>query len=44
MNAPEKPPKKPKLDARPTGEAPDAKAIVDRVLKRYPRTMARLAE
>ena len=44
MNAPEKPPKKPKLVARPTGETPDAKVIVERVLKRYPKTMARLAE
>jgi hypothetical protein len=44
MNAPDKPPKKPKLEARPTGEAPDAKEMVDYVMKRFPKTMARLAE
>jgi len=44
MNAPEKPPRKPKLDARPTGEQLDASEIVERVMKRYPKTMARLAE
>ena len=43
MNAPQKPPK-PKLPPRPTGEKPDAKEIVERVLKSYPKTMARLAE
>jgi hypothetical protein len=43
MNAPQKPPK-PKLSARPTGEKPDARAAVERILKRYPKTMARLAE
>ena len=44
MNAPEKPPKKRKLVARPTGEQPDAAKMVDYVMKRFPKTMARLAE
>lgn len=45
MNAPDKPPpKKPKLEARPTGEKPDGKAMADYALKRFPKTMARLAE
>lgn len=45
MNAPAKPetPKK-DLPARPTGEKPDAEAMADYVLKRFPKTMARLAE
>lgn len=44
MNAPEKPSKRPKLDVRPTGETLDATQIVERVMKHYPKTMARLAE
>lgn len=43
MNAPEKPPK-PKLPPRPTGEKPDAREMADYVMKRFPKTMARLAE
>jgi hypothetical protein len=42
MNAPEKPPKK--LVASPTGRLPDGDEIHDRVMKRYPIVMARLAE
>ena len=44
MNAPEKPPKKPKLEARPTGKQPDGDEMYERVMKRYPKVMARLAE
>jgi hypothetical protein len=44
MNAPEKPPKKPKLVARPTGAKPDGDEMYERVMKRYPKVMARLAE
>ncbi len=43
MDAPRKK-KHPPLDARPTGEKLDAREIVERVMKRYPKTMARLAE
>jgi hypothetical protein len=43
MNAPSKPPR-PNLPPRPTGEKPDARAAVERIMKRYPKTMARLAE
>ena len=45
MNAPAKP-EKPKKDLppRPTGETPDPKALAEHVLKRFPKTMARLAE
>lgn len=45
MNAPDKPPpKKPKLEARPNGKQPDGDEMYERVMKRYPKTMARLAE
>ena len=45
MDAPRKQkPKHPPLDARPTGEKLDPKEVVERVMKRYPKTMARLAE
>lgn len=45
MNAPAKPEKPKKaLPPRPTGEKPDAEAMADYVLKRFPRIMARLAE
>lgn len=45
MDAPRKQkPKHPPLEPRPTGEKLDAKEIVERVMKRYPNTMARLAE
>lgn len=45
MNAPMKPTGKDvKHPAKPTGEAFDARALVERTMKRYPKTMARLAE
>lgn len=45
MNAPHKPETKPvKHPARATGEKLDARKAVDRTMKRYPKTMARLAE
>ena len=44
MNAPVKPEKSVKHPARPTGEAFDARALVERTMKRFPKTMARLAE
>jgi hypothetical protein len=45
MDAPRKQkPKHPPLEARPTGEKPEAKAMAEYVGKRFPKTMARLAE
>jgi hypothetical protein len=45
MDAPRKQKSKhPPLEPRPTGEKLDAKQVVERVMKRYPKTMARLAE
>jgi hypothetical protein len=45
MNAPTRPEPKPvKHPAKPTGETLDARAAVERTMKRYPKTMARLAE
>jgi hypothetical protein len=43
MNAPDKPPS-PKLPPRPTGKKPDGDEMYERVMKRFPKTMARLAE
>jgi hypothetical protein len=40
---PQKPPKK-QLLARPTGKIPSAEEMHERVMKRYPKVMARLAE
>jgi hypothetical protein len=45
MNAPSQPKGKPaKLPPRPTGKTADAREMHDRVMKRFPKTMARLAE
>lgn len=32
------------VPVRPTGKKPSAREMVERTLKRYPKTMARLAE
>lgn len=42
MNAPEKKPVK--HPPKPTDEPVDPRALVERTMKRYPKTMARLAE
>ncbi|HYI41720.1 MAG TPA: hypothetical protein VE053_15535 [Allosphingosinicella sp.] len=39
-----KTPKHPPLEPRPTGRQPDGDEMYERVMKRYPKTMARLAE
>ena len=45
MNAPEKPEGKPvRHPARPRDEAIDIESLVERTMRRYPKTMARLAE
>ena len=45
MNAPDKPKGKPvKHPPRPKGEEIDVEALVERTMRRYPKTMARLAE
>ena len=45
MDAPRKEkPKHPPLEPRPTGRTPDGDEMYERVMKRYPKTMARLAE
>lgn len=44
MNAPLKKETPVKRPARPTGEAADARTLYERTQKRYPKTMARLAE
>ena len=45
MDAPRKQkPKNPPLEPRPTGENPDPKSMAEYVGKRFPKTMARLAE
>jgi|GEM_PF-5838706 len=37
-------PKHPPLEPRPTGKVPDGKEMVERIMRRYPKTIARLAE
>jgi hypothetical protein len=45
MNAPDKPKGKPvKHPPRPRDEPIDIEALVERTMRRYPKTMARLAE
>ena len=45
MDAPrKKKPMHPPLEARPTGREPDGDEMYERAMKRYPKTMARLAE
>lgn len=45
MGAPAKKTEKPtKLPPRPTGETPDAKAMHEYTMRRFPKIMARLAE
>jgi hypothetical protein len=45
MNAPDKPEGKPvKHPPRPAGEEIDVDKLVERTMRRYPKTMARLAE
>lgn len=45
MDAPrEQKPKNPPLEPHPTGKQPDGDEMYERVMKRYPKTMARLAE
>ena len=44
MNAPDKPQKPVKHPPRPTGEKIDAEALIERTMRRFTKTMARLAE
>ena len=46
MNVPDKKAEKAKVKhpPKPTGEAVDARALHERTMKRYPKTMARLGE